>query len=504
MTERTSMARLRDSAKNILPLTLVLLGSAMLRLIYLDYSHFQGDELSALYPIGMTFPDSLLEQLKGPIQLLVTLVVRLITGEYGEWQTRLPFSLASLANVYIVYLFVRDIYGQRAALWAGALTGSCGLLVAFGRIVQYQAFVMLAVSLTALFLQRWILKDEPRYLYLGLVSYAFGVLAHYDSLTFLPALLFLLLLGFRSREQWTPSRLRHVALASALALLLAGLFYIPYIFRPGFASVTDYLQGRVVGGSKRATFIQTYQLLNLYLPPLYEKIIGALIVVGSTTVLLSKTRAFVLAVLAWFGAPFVFYMFLGGDPRSHIYMYVLPGMILAAIGIDVLISIPKSHFFARATQATAWATIIAFAAITYYMLVDHTIEHPWERKTVLGYELPNLVTSYIQGVFGFPYRRGLEQVGELFRSGEFVGSFGSNERYSTVEYYFEATRSSPPVTYFDDPGSSPPDYYFYVYRPFSLRRGLPVTVKDTYRFVGTISEGCRRTIDIYAAPWKEP
>jgi hypothetical protein len=504
MAERTSMARLRDSAKNILPLTLVLLGSAMLRLIYLDYSHFQGDEVSALYPIGMTFPDSLIEQLKGPIQWLVTLVVRLITGEYGEWQTRLPFSLASLVNVYIVYLFVRDIYGQRAALWAGALTGSCGLLVAFGRIVQYQAFVMLAVSLTALFLQRWILKDEPRYLYLGLVSYAFGVLAHYDSLTFLPALLLLLVLGFRSREQWTPTRLRHFSLASALALFLAGLFYVPFIFRPGFASVTDYLQGRVVGESIRATFIRTYQLLDLYLPPLYEKIIGALIVVGSTTVLCRKTQAFVLAVLTWFGAPFVFYMFLGGEPRSHIYMYVLPGMILAAIGIDALVSIPKSRFVARAAQAITWATIIAFAAITYYMMVDHTIEHPWERKTVLGYELPNLVTSYIQGVFGFPYRRGLEQVGELFRSGELAGSFDSNERYKTVEFYFEATRSSPPVTYFDDPGSSPPDYYFYVYRPFSLRRGLPETVKDTYQFIGTISEGDRRTIDIYTAPWKEP
>jgi hypothetical protein len=92
----------------------------------------------------------------------------------------------------------------------------------------------------------------------------------------------------------------------------------------------------------------------------------------------------------------------------------------------------------------------------------------------------------------------------LFCSGELEGSVGSNERYSMVEFYFKAVRSSPPVTYFDDPGSSPPDYYFYVYRPFSLRRGLPETVNNTYRLLGTISEGNRRTIDIYAAPWKEP
>jgi hypothetical protein len=502
LNDQELMGRILVFTKKVFPITLILLGSAVLRLVHLDYSHFQGDEISALYPMHIPFPDSLIEQLKGPIQLLVTLFVRMLTGEYGEWETRFPFSLASLGVVYVVYLFVRDGHGQRTALLAGALTGSCGLLVAFGRIAQYQAFVMLAVSLTAMSLQRWILKDEPRYLYFGMASFAFGVLAHYDSLTFLPAMLLLLILGFRTRERWTGSRVRHLFLASALAIFLAGLFYIPFIFRPGFVSVTEYLQGRVVGASVRETFIKTKQLLALYSPPLYLPALGTLAVIGSATILRSERRPFILVVLTWFSAPFAFYMFLGGDPRSHIYMYFLPGMILAATGIDMLVSIPKSRFVARAAQVTTCAAIIAFAAITYYMLVDHTVEHPWERKTVLGYELPNLATSYIQGVFGFPYRRGLEKVGDLFRSGELVGSFDSNERYSTVEFYFGAIRSSPPVTYFDDPGSSPPDYYFYVYRPFSLRRGLPETVKNTYRFIGMISEGNRRTIDIYAAPWK--
>jgi hypothetical protein len=59
MAERKLMARLLCISKNAFPLALVLLGSALLRLINLDYSHFQGDELSALYPIGIAFPDSL-------------------------------------------------------------------------------------------------------------------------------------------------------------------------------------------------------------------------------------------------------------------------------------------------------------------------------------------------------------------------------------------------------------------------------------------------------------
>jgi hypothetical protein len=185
-------------------------------------------------------------------------------------------------------------------------------------------------------------------------------------------------------------------------------------------------------------------------------------------------------------------------------MYVLPGLMLAALGIDALVSRWTEERAGRIAAAAAWSAIVAWSAITYFMLVDHTVEHPWVRKSVLGYELPNLVTGRIEGVFGFPYRRGLEQVGERYRSGRLAGTFDSNERDATVEYYFAARRSSPPLIYYDDPGSTAPDYYFFVHRPFSLRRDLPGAVRDTYRRIGTITEGGRVTIEMYAAPWIGP
>jgi hypothetical protein len=308
-------------------------------------------------------------------------------------------------------------------------------------------------------------------------------------------------MGLRRREQWTWPRLRHLALAGLLAAGLAGAFYVPFVFRPGFASVTDYLGGRVAAGLGWGTFARTAQLLRLYFPPLYLPIIGALTILGVAVALGKGARPWGPVFVTWFAVPFVFYMFLGGQPRSHVYMYVLPSLILAALGIEAIVARLR---FAGAASAAAWTVIVLFSAMTYYMLVDHTVEHPWERKTILGYELPNLVTQKIQGVFGFPYRRGLEQVGERFRSGTLTGTFDSNERDSTVEFYFDAPRSSPPLTYFDDRGSSPPDYYIFVYRPFSFRRELPETVRTTYRWIGSIEEGGRTTIDIYAAPWKEP
>jgi hypothetical protein len=285
---------------------------------------------------------------------------------------------------------------------------------------------------------------------------------------------------------------------------LIGLFYVPFVFRPGFTSVAQYLRGRVASGLGWETFPRTAQLLALYFPPLYLQIMAVLTAIGVAAAAGRRARPFGMVVVVWFAAPFITYMALGGQPRSHVYTYVLPAMILAALGLEAMVSRIHHRLAAGVAVVAIWAAIMTSAAVTYHMLVDHTVEHPWEPKTVLGFALPNLVEARVQGVFGFPYRRGLEKVGELFRSGELAGTFESNERNLTVEYYFGAKRSSPPGVSFDDPGSVAPDYYIYVHRPFSLRRELPETVRMTYRWIGAIEERGRTTVDIYAAPWITP
>jgi hypothetical protein len=107
-------------------------------------------------------------------------------------------------------------------------------------------------------------------------------------------------------------------------------------------------------------------------------------------------------------------------------------------------------------------------------------------------------------VLGFPYYRGLEHVGEWFQTGTLAGTFDSNERDVTVEYYLRAPRSSPPDIYFDEPGSSAPDYYVFVLRPFSLSRIVPALVRDTYKLIRTVEVGGRTTIEVFAAPGVGP
>jgi hypothetical protein len=85
-----------------------------------------------------------------------------------------------------------------------------------------------------------------------------------------------------------------------------------------------------------------------------------------------------------------------------------------------------------------------------------------------------------------------------------AGTFDSNERDVTMEFYLGGPRSSPPDIYFDEPGSSAPDYYIFVLRPFSLNRVLPGPVRDTYSLIRTVEVRGRTTIEVYAAPWARP
>ncbi|MGH7766235.1 MAG: ArnT family glycosyltransferase [Candidatus Binatia bacterium] len=438
-----------------------------------------------MYPAGAAFPDFLFSQKKGPVQFLVTLIVRLATGGYQEWITRVPFALASTASVVATFYLARDHWGRPVALLAAALVGTCGLLTALGRIVQYQSFCLLFVILTAYLLFKALDSDSPKVIYAAFVSYALALLTHYDALTFAPTLALLVAAGCQRHRDQLGRHVKHLGFASAIAAAMAGLFYFPYTRQPNFPSVKAYLIERVSSGRGLETFDRVYELLQLYSPPFYLLFTASFLLLSLLLFIWRRRDLASIALVFWFASVFCFYMLLGGDPRSHVYNYFTPGLLLAAYGMWAAIEFARTSRLRRLLQGAVWLAIGVFACLVYAMLVDHTIEHPWYRKTVLGYRLPNLEERDIEGVFGFPYQRGLKKVGALFDSGELRGTFDSNERDVMADSYFHARRSRQP------------DYYIYVHRPLSLDRELPFFVRTTYRLVREISVQGRKTIDIY-------
>ena len=472
------------------PLILIIAAAALLRSVNLGYSHFQGDELNALFPPHADFAGFLLEQRKGPGQFLVTRVMHGLTGGYDELITRLPFTVASVAGVAVAAAFVRSHWGPQVALLAAALMASCGLILAFGRIVQYQAFSMLLILVTAWSAFTFARDGEIKRLYVAAATLGVGLLFHYDPVTFVPT--FCLLVAVRLWHSTHPLRLTaHLAGAALLTVAITATFFLPYVLQPDFAEVAEYLRRRASGGTVTYTFRSVRELLALYLPPFYFTIVGPAWVAGVIGLLRRGDRAS-HALLVWFASTFSFYMLLGGDPRSHVYTIFIPGLIITAYGLLQAIELADRARVGGAVRAAVWTVLVAFGWAAWMMFVDHRVEHPWYAKSLLGYRLPNLEEGRIEGVFGFPYQRGLDSVGDLFDRGELAGTFDSNERISMANYYFHSQRGDLA------------DYYVHVHRPLSLERGVPSDVKDHYVWLRQIVVNGRKTIDLYERVSRAP
>src|SRR5690606_10305901 len=191
---------------------------------------------------------------------------------------------ASIAAVVMMYILVRREWGRGPALAASALMASCGLVVGFGRIVQYQSFTMFLVLATAWGAFGFARHGAVRELHLGAVALAIGILFHYDVLTFAPTALGLALFGWWRHRREVPRLGRHLVAAAAIVALVPAIFYVPYVIQSWFPEVFYYLQNRVDEGRGLRTFGRTAELLALYLPPFYLAATDALALVGAVRV----------------------------------------------------------------------------------------------------------------------------------------------------------------------------------------------------------------------------
>jgi uncharacterized membrane protein YqaE (UPF0057 family) len=390
--------------------------SLVLRLAELGYSNFQGDELNTLcrytdYKSPLQFLAYLLGQQKGPVQYLITCAYSLFDPTFSsELAIRLPFALANLAALVCFFLLVRRLFNLQTAIYAGFLFAVNGIFIAFARIVQYQSFVVLGGvgALLSLVLALQYEKWRVPGLYFSFLLAAMALLAHFDAAFFLPPMGVLLLQGWwRFRKQPGFNRLRwHVLAALALFSVLVLGFYVPYALHLG-PYQTNHWENRFNGESTNIL-----QLFQFYNP-------GPMLWIGLGLVLLGLTRIRNTpswqVILAWLLPPLIFMTLIFKDSRTHAYTYLLPLLVIAAVGLDSLIDW-LARFLGRSASRVAvtavLAVFLALSYISYSLFVDQHPEYPWYPKSVLGMQLDG---GRLTGTFGFPYLRDWREIGEWFQ-----------------------------------------------------------------------------------------
>lgn len=418
-----------------LPDLLLLAGALALRVLWLGYKEFQGDEGTALVraAAALTGNDgTLFLHQKGPLEILLPMQLWGLAGATHELWLRLPFAWAGILGVLAIWLLGRRWFGRAAGRYAALLFALVGFAIAFGRIVQYQSLVVLFGTLAVLAAQRYRTDGAGSDLLLSGLFFAGGLLAHYDAVLVAPTVGWLLLrrVVAERRIDW---RSWGIALLAGLGAL--ALFYLPYVLNPNFARTFAYLLGDRVGvgseGAAGGDLAGVWRMLTFYNSTYF--IGGLLILIAPALAGLARTRRGMAAVLLWL-TPTLFYTLIVSDGRTHVYTLFPGGCLLAGMALERALTALRGRRAAHALALTlvgAW--LFVSAAYVYLLFVDHTPER--QRTWEVNRPPFNPVTwdappDY--GLFGFPYQAGWRVVHEL------VGDdlpYASNEEEEITNMY---------------------------------------------------------------------
>ena len=465
--------------KDNIRLIFLIIFSTALRLINLGYSDYQGDEIKALYlpSKGQSLIEFLIAQKKGPIQFLITYLLKFIDPSYeNQFLIRLPFAIAGILSILFFYKFIKLHFGEKVAFYSSLFLSSNGLFIAFSRIIQYQSFSILFSILCLYFLSLSLKGDKYKFfgVFFGLIFWALSLLSHYDGFFIFPFVLYLLIKWFKRDDLEIKEKIRIFVISGLVSSGLLALFYIPFLSSVSVAT-SDYWLNRITGQSSGKISSSKY-LFKLYQPIFSLKLyfvtsfLGAIfIILGflSGTILKIKgipkyVRDFfshsteimhsiksdklrVAFLFSWVIITVLFFEYFVYISGTHIYNYLIPTSILMGFGLVAVESAVFKIFeypLVRIFNFLFVYSIYSFLFVqSYVILVDHTKEYPWESKKFLIWNLQRPDESYHLSLFGFPYYRNWEGVRSFAKSHPELQAYSSNERRQISGYYLDYDRN---------------------------------------------------------------
>lgn len=504
-------------------LIILIIAVFSLRLINIGYSDFQGDEIKALYiiPEGQSITGFFLEQRKGPLQFITTFLLGLLNPGYtNQLIMRLPFALSASISALVFYEIVRIHFNEKTAFLAAFFYATNGFLVALARIVQYQSLVMLFSMLTLYMFtlanksNKWKISG----IYFGFAFWTASILAHYDGIFISPFAAYLLYQWIKKNGK---TSINHLIIAFIALFILPLLsFYIPFALNIS-TNTRNYWLKRLKGSATKIS--STNYLFRLYNPIYGLHMYMVLAVLGimryySTHIipvlqdirklkikkplvksieklinLLNENQKFFWAL--WILFPYTLLEIIVDEPGTHIYTYLIPLFIVIAYGVETIEDI--IHWILSKKFATfifTFGVISVFTFIysqTYWFFVDHSTEYPWQNKDFLVWTVGGRNQLYHSSLFGFPYNRKWEEVGERLKKYEDGTYYSSNENNLISTFYSPMIKDNPKT-----------DYYLYVKNPQSfdknIRNNFIRAWVDSHNPVDIISDENGRTlVEIY-------
>jgi hypothetical protein len=419
----------------------VLALALVLRLVNVGYKELQGDEGVIMVRAAaiLTGDESeLFLHQKGPVEILLPLAAWGLAGVTDDLWARAPFVWAGLLGVAAVFVLGHRWFGRSAGFWAALLFAICGFGIAFSRIIQYQTLVMLWGMLSLLAAVRYRKDGRPFDLELSAVFLAGGLLAHYDAVLAAPAVGWLLVGRLRKegRLVW-----RHWGTAVLLGGGILALFYLPFVLNPNFERTFSYLlQGRVGTDESGLPFswsgAAVWQMITFYNSLWY--ILGLLVLVGIGLRWLVLVRRHLAAAL-FFLVPALFYTFIVGDPRTHVYTLFPGAALLAGVGLTWVVErLPSGSGLGRRQAAGlligCWLLVSTLYVYLLFVDVSPERQRNWAESRPISMLYPTTWDEPpLYGLFGFPHQAGWRLGAALLADDGLP--YASNEEEEITNFY---------------------------------------------------------------------
>ncbi len=425
---------------------LIVVLASFFRLTFLGYSEFQDDEAKVMLKAAGAIQgrdDVLFLHKKGPAEILIPTVLYSLMGQTNEFAARLPFALANLLGIIVVFLIGREMFNDSVGLAAALLLSINGYFVAFSRIVQYQSIVFLMMALSILCYYRFYREKANGHPYamLGALFLGVGLLAHYDAVFAVPVVVYLCLRKHHLCPSCFKGDLPSLLVSSFIILCLLSAFYVPLLRHPHFEEVQTYLKIRTVAGGSifhnnlneffalSTVYNSTYYIVFLILlfvimvaiqlhkvsprksmaillPLLFIAGLGAMFIspsmwqIGELNYAIAFFVVFLIvllfsrhpspevkASLLWCALPFLFYAFLFASPRTHFYVSFPSWALMGGIALDRIWKLKvgswKLEVGGWKLEVGIWsfASVVLYAICAYYVYFVFIQHNPEYKRT---------------------------------------------------------------------------------------------------------------------------
>lgn len=427
--------------------------AAFFRFVFLGYSDLQGDETKVFeYRNTEDILKFLLNNSKGPGQYMVAKLTEMlgISSMDPEFLYRMPFAIAGFISVYLFYFIAKKFYNERIGINVLLVASLNGFFIAFSRIIQYQAFMILLALISSLFFLNFLKEGNKKYLFLSSLTGVVAALFHYDAVSFIiPQLTLLFLIEDKVKNYG----IYFFGLATSL------IFYVPYVLSESFQSTFKYLvNDRAVANFSYDSVLYSLKLSSVYMSKEYLVIIFAALVLALWNLKLQsfyyRGVLFVLLLVIcgryyvghpykplilfstllsffsfipiflssgitltkkyfyiWFLISFTIYFLILNKPLTHIYAVFVPLTFLAGYQLSKI----KNKVLRYGIILTLFISAISFS---YQAYIENKTEYPWEfEKYMFGSMYKGISEGeVVRGIFGFPYYRNLANLNRDFNS----------------------------------------------------------------------------------------